>query len=345
MKRRSIYLYSIGEISKMVKISSDTLRYYDEIRLLNPDYINPSNNYRFYNEDQVKELLYIMELKDCGFNLDEIKKIVKLSDEAEIKKLFKKKNFELLKQRKKINSSSEKITNKLKTMKDMEEKDLNKKILIIDDAAFMRMMVHDILKKNGYEVIEAADGIEGIEKFTEHTPALILMDITMGKMDGLTATREIKRIDDGAKIIMLSAVSTPGSIAGSFISGAVDFIAKPFQADRLLETVKKHLEEDVKRDIDIIRNWWQNECKQLPDIPVKNLTDEESGLLSEKLCAFLRENVDLPEGSYPVNYNHMDLTAVLINKIKEYLNPAIEKQNQKISQPEIDTLLAKAAIA
>jgi len=88
-------MYSIGEISKLVKISPDTLRYYDEIQLLNPDYINPSNNYRFYTEEQVKELLYIMELKDCGFNLEEIKKILKLSDGSKIEKLFEKKKADL----------------------------------------------------------------------------------------------------------------------------------------------------------------------------------------------------------------------------------------------------------
>ena len=102
-------MYSIGEISKMVKISSDTLRYYDEIQLLNPDYINPSNNYRFYSEEQVKELLYIMDLKDCGFNLDEIKIIIKLTDETEMKRIFAKKESELLEQSKKINITLKKI--------------------------------------------------------------------------------------------------------------------------------------------------------------------------------------------------------------------------------------------
>jgi len=93
----------------MAKISSDTLRYYDEIQLLSPDYINPSNNYRFYSEEQVNELLYIIDLKECGFNLDEIKVIIKLNDKAEMKRIFEKKKTELLNQSKKINLSIEKI--------------------------------------------------------------------------------------------------------------------------------------------------------------------------------------------------------------------------------------------
>ena len=100
----------------MLKISVDTLRYYNEIQLFNPDYINPSNNYRFYSEDQVNELLYIIELKDCGFNLDEIKVIISLNnltEKTELKQIFAKKETELLNQREKIDLSLEKIKNKL----------------------------------------------------------------------------------------------------------------------------------------------------------------------------------------------------------------------------------------
>jgi two-component system chemotaxis response regulator CheY len=256
-----IKMYSIGEISKLVKISSDTLRYYDEIQLLNPDYINPSNNYRFYDEEQVKDLLYIMDLKSYGFNLEEIKVIIQLSDEAKIKKLFAKKKAELVKQRGNIDSVIEKIENKLKVMKFMEETDMNEKILVIDDAPFMRMMVKDILTKNGYEVIEAADGKEGIEQFKTHSPALVLIDIVMPSMDGIAAVKEIKKIDKGAKIVMLSALGQPAYIADSLISGAVDFIVKPFQADRLALTAAKHLAENTELDIEKITQW-RDECKE-----------------------------------------------------------------------------------
>jgi len=100
----------------MLKISLDTLRYYNEIQLFNPDYINPSNNYRFYSEEQVKNLLYIMDLKECGFNLDEIKIIINLNDKTEIKQIFEKKKTDLLDQIKKINLSIEKIEINIKNI-------------------------------------------------------------------------------------------------------------------------------------------------------------------------------------------------------------------------------------
>ena len=254
-------MYSIGEISKIVKISSDTLRYYDEIQLLNPDYINPSNNYRFYDEEQVKELMYILELKECGFNLEEIKKIIKLKDGDKIKKIFEKKKNDLMVQGKKIHLSIEKIENKLKIM---GEKDMKEKILIVDDAAFLRMMVAEILTKNGYEFVEAVDGEDGVAMFEEHKPALTVMDIVMPKMDGVEAVKKIKELDGGAKIVMLSAKSEAGYVADSFITGAVDFIAKPFQADKLTQTVSKHLAADIELDLNKVREY-QAECAEKAD--------------------------------------------------------------------------------
>jgi len=115
-----LVIYSIGELSKIVKIGLDTLRYYHEIELFSPDYINPSNNYRFYSEEQVKKLLNIIELKECGFSLSEIKLIMELRDinnVTEIEKILKKKEIDLLNQREKINLSIEKIkTNKIKIL-------------------------------------------------------------------------------------------------------------------------------------------------------------------------------------------------------------------------------------
>ena len=100
----------------MLKISLDTLRYYNEIQLFNPDYVNPSNNYRFYSENQVKNLLYILDLKDCGFNLDEIKTVINLDDKAEIKRIFEKKKIDLLNQSKQISLSIERIETNIKNI-------------------------------------------------------------------------------------------------------------------------------------------------------------------------------------------------------------------------------------
>lgn len=115
-----------------------------------------------------------------------------------------------------------------------------KAILLVDDAAFMRMMLKDILVKNGYDVVgEAENGARAVEKFKELKPDLILMDITMPEMDGIQAVKEIKKIDAGASIIMCSAMGQQSMVIEAIQSGAKDFIVKPFQADRIIEAVKK----------------------------------------------------------------------------------------------------------
>ncbi|MDX8365075.1 response regulator [Cytobacillus sp. IB215665] len=119
---------------------------------------------------------------------------------------------------------------------------MSHKILIVDDAAFMRMMIKDILTKNGFEVVgEAADGVQAIEKFKEFQPDLITMDITMPEMDGITALKEIKKLNSNAKIIMCSAMGQQAMVIDAIQAGAKDFIVKPFQADRVLEAINKTL--------------------------------------------------------------------------------------------------------
>ena len=115
-----------------------------------------------------------------------------------------------------------------------------KNILICDDAAFMRMMIKDILTKNGYNVVgEAENGIKAVEKYNETKPDLVMMDITMPEMDGIQALKKIKEADAGALVIMCSAMGQQAMVIESIQSGAKDFIVKPFQADRVLEAVKK----------------------------------------------------------------------------------------------------------
>ncbi|MDH7576751.1 MAG: response regulator [Bacillota bacterium] len=119
---------------------------------------------------------------------------------------------------------------------------MGKRILIVDDAAFMRMMLKDILTKNGYIVVgEAENGAAAIDKFKELRPDLVTMDITMPEMDGITAVREIQKIDAQAKIIMCSAMGQQAMVIDSIQAGARDFIVKPFQPERVLEAVAKVL--------------------------------------------------------------------------------------------------------
>ena len=115
-----------------------------------------------------------------------------------------------------------------------------KNILICDDAAFMRMMIKDILTKNGYNVAgEAENGLKAVEKYQETKPDLVLMDITMPEMDGIQALKKIKAIDANASVVMCSAMGQQAMVIESIQSGARDFIVKPFQAERVIEAVKK----------------------------------------------------------------------------------------------------------
>lgn len=115
-----------------------------------------------------------------------------------------------------------------------------KNILIVDDAAFMRMMIKDILSKNGYNVAaEAENGKIAVDKYNEVKPDLVLMDITMPEMDGIQALKAIKGVDANAQVIMCSAMGQQAMVIEAIQSGAKDFIVKPFQADRVLEAVKK----------------------------------------------------------------------------------------------------------
>jgi len=113
-------------------------------------------------------------------------------------------------------------------------------ILIVDDAAFMRMMIKDVLTKNNYDVVgEAENGKKGIEKYQELNPKLVIMDITMPEVNGIEAVKKIKEIDSEANVIMCSAMGQQAMVIEAIQAGAKDFIVKPFQADRIIEAVKK----------------------------------------------------------------------------------------------------------
>ncbi|PHJ14104.1 chemotaxis protein CheY [Fervidobacterium sp. SC_NGM5_G05] len=116
------------------------------------------------------------------------------------------------------------------------------KVLVVDDAAFMRMMLKDILTKAGHEVVgEAANGVEAVEKYKELKPDVVTMDITMPEMNGIDATKEIKKFDPNATVIVCSAMGQQAMVIEAIQAGAKDFIVKPFQAARVIEAIQKVL--------------------------------------------------------------------------------------------------------
>ena len=120
---------------------------------------------------------------------------------------------------------------------------MGKTVLIVDDAAFMRMMIKDILSKNGYSVVgEAENGLVALDKYKDLKPDLVTMDITMPDMDGIAAVKAIKSFDSSARIIMCSAMGQQAMVIDAIQAGAKDFIVKPFQPERVLEAVSKALD-------------------------------------------------------------------------------------------------------
>ena len=115
-------------------------------------------------------------------------------------------------------------------------------ILVVDDAAFMRMKCKKLLSANGYEVVEAANGVEALTKYGAQRPDAVLLDVTMPDMDGLRALKEIKRVDPTARVTMVTAMGQQSIVIDALKSGAQDFVVKPFDPDRVLNAVKKMLD-------------------------------------------------------------------------------------------------------
>ena len=115
-------------------------------------------------------------------------------------------------------------------------------IMVVDDAAFMRLMIRNILEEAGHTVVcEAENGLEAVEKYKQYHPDLVTLDITMPVMEGLEALRQIRKYDPFAVVIMCSAMGQKPMVIDAIKMGAKDFIVKPVQQDRVLEAVSKAL--------------------------------------------------------------------------------------------------------
>jgi two-component system chemotaxis response regulator CheY len=113
------------------------------------------------------------------------------------------------------------------------------KVLLVDDAAFMRMRCARLLQEEGHDVIEASNGREAVQAYQDQRPDAVLMDITMPEMDGLEALRAIREVDPSAKVAMLTAMGQQQIVIEAIKSGARDFVVKPFERERVLAAVAK----------------------------------------------------------------------------------------------------------
>lgn len=118
---------------------------------------------------------------------------------------------------------------------------MSQKILIVDDAKFMRVRCARILSEQGFNVVEAENGIQAVEKYQSEAPDAVLMDISMPEMDGLNALRAIRELDPAARVAMLTAMGQQNVVIEAIKAGAKDFIVKPFEPDRVLKSLGKLL--------------------------------------------------------------------------------------------------------
>ena len=119
---------------------------------------------------------------------------------------------------------------------------MGKRIMIVDDAAVMRLMLKQLLTKNGYEVVgEMPSGAEAVAKYMELKPDLVTMDITMPEMDGVTAVKEILKLDPNAKIIMCTTLGTVDNVKSAILAGAKNFLLKPLQMEKVMSTLRQVL--------------------------------------------------------------------------------------------------------
>ena len=247
-------MYTIGEISKIVNISANALRYYDEIGLVKPSLIQNNNQYRYYSEGQVKDIIFIMELKQYGFTLVEIKELTHNKNNEKFKKMLEEKRIKLDKDIARLKDSSILLEKRIcEIIKEDGSKMKGGRILIVDDLQLVRIMVKSIIEEYGYICVgEAANGEEAIVAYEKLKPDLVIMDVTMPIMDGIYAANKITEKYKGARIIMCSAMSYSELILESIKVGARDFVSKPLSSLRLINAVVRGLDDAYSFDADRI---------------------------------------------------------------------------------------------
>ncbi len=118
------------------------------------------------------------------------------------------------------------------------------RIMIVDDAAFIRMMLKDILSKNGFEIVgQAENGLKAIDEYKDLKPDLVLMDITMPELNGVEATKKIREMDPGARIVICSALAQAQTVLEAIQAGARDYIVKPFEEEKVIRIINKCLKD------------------------------------------------------------------------------------------------------
>jgi two-component system chemotaxis response regulator CheY len=196
-------------------------------------------------------------MKEYGFSLDAIRELLISNNQTRIEIALKNRSQELNIEHAKIFRTIQHIHRRLNKLNGAGENMKIHTVLIIDDAAFMRHILCDILGKHGYTVLgEASTGEEGIAKFNQLRPDIVIMDIHMPEgLDGIQATKKIKEISKDARVLICSARGQLDNILNSLHSGAQAFVVKPFQAEYLLDSMSELLEDKYNYNIELVSKW------------------------------------------------------------------------------------------
>lgn len=328
-------MYTIGEISKIVNISTNTLRYYDEIGLLKPSLVKHNNQYRYYSDSQIKDIIFIIEMKQYGFNLTEIKKLSETNDNKFLKYMLEEKRYKLLDEITKLKDMSTLLEKRIyEILKEDTWKMKNEKVLIVDDLKLSRVIIKNIIEKYGYIVIgEANNGQEALLAYEKLNPDIVIMDIVMPIMDGIDATMKIMEMDRNAKIIICSANSCPSIIVKSIKAGAKDFIYKPICSFRLTNAIAKSLTNNCDftlNNIDHIFNIITNNYKEVSINKILN--QEEIDTFINKIILGNQSNSLIHNFFNRIAQNYNDENKFLISKSTKIEEDLIIYLNNKFSE-------------
>ena len=334
--------YTVGALAKMADISADTLRYYDDIGLLKPHYTSRETKYRYYTEAQAAVLSRILELKLYGFTLAEIKEILEKGDEA-LTDAYLKRYWALEGEKKKIQQAIDDLSEKIKQK--MEGFGMNKKILLADDSAFMRLMLADMLSKNGYDVAgEAQDGQEAVEMYKKLKPDIALLNIEMPMQNGIMALRSIREFDENANAVMLSALCNVRSVASALMAGARSFVAKPFQPDMLLARLKDAFSQAGRTNKEIVEKLLESgDSKELTQQEIDYITNLafSGGTAAEAAPAIEALNIANPAGigdalRYMEKFGKVDARLDKLEKGQEEMLEILRSLNGASSKPQTE---------
>lgn len=313
-------MYTIGEISKIVNISANTLRYYDEIGLLKPSLIQNNNQYRYYSDLQVKDIIFILELKQYGFSLGEIKELMENKNKLKFKQMLEEKQIKLNLEIERLISSSILLENRISQIICEEELNMeNRKILIVDDLEIARVIIKNIIEEHGFTSVgEVSNGKEAITAYEKFKPDLVIMDIVMPIMDGIDAAKEITKKYNHANIIMCSGVSSISAIMDSFKAGAKDFISKPLCSTSLINSIKRNLEKNCYFEIDKFENTFNMLTEQMEESLInKPLAQKDVDIFIHDI---LRENCEynaIKDFSNKISNNYINVNRSSINQSLE----------------------------